>query len=157
MTFALHPLQRQSIKSALDLVNRPQAKRGPGDLRDWFERISAHDPGLIEDVNEVLANIKLSPQLVPGKNGYTVQYAPKSLTGENLMAWATAWILDERYGLADRLQKCGNCEKFVLTINPRGRPRRHCSKKCKLEYDKKMSASRMADWRKLQRKKQRRQ
>ena len=72
---------------------------------------------------------------------------------------ATALILDERFGLTNRLKRCGNpdCKKFRLDLSPHGRPRRNCNKTCQRKAEAASSVERSRHYRqKVKKQKQKR-
>jgi hypothetical protein len=64
---------------------------------------------------------------------------------ESGCAWAVALLLDQRYGLTNRLRQCGwsRCGRFRVDLAPRGRPRRFCSDEHKRLYDLETSGERV--------------
>lgn len=142
MPLALRDFEKQLLKEALKHVNKRRNQPvEPGDLADWFERITNPVSDSVNvvahEVNEVLCQndiVKLVPQLQIKRGRRRLDYVPDRdlYESRSWAAMATALILDERFGLTNRLKQCGNpdCKKFNLDIKPHGRPRRNCNKTC---------------------------
>ena len=154
MTYALQAIERKIIGAALKHAN---SRRGQdtqrGDLRDWFERITRSEKereAVALELNEMMVNemrpeeIRLLPQLKKSKGLRRLEYQFELGNFRAMAAMATALILDDSYGLANRLKKCGNpkCGKFNLDLKPHGRPRTHCNAACKKAADATTSAER---------------
>lgn len=87
------------------------------------------------EVCEMLRNKIQEVQLDFSHRQITTRFG---LTGvEAVMAYGLALILDNRYNITARLQQCGNpnCKRFNLDLEPKGRPKKHCGKKCKDRAD----------------------
>lgn len=133
-------------------------------LRDWFDRITKaniHRQEVAQEVNSILWDaVKLNLRLCESEKKsfryIETRFGPKTVQGA--LALATALILDESYGLTNRLKQCGNpeCGKFNLDVKPQGRPRTHCNDTCKKAADAKTSAKRSRDWRDKNKRKQKR-
>lgn len=133
-------------------------------LRDWFERITKANNQrreVAQEVNSIIwdavkLNLRLSENEKKSFRYIETQFGPKTVLGA--LALATALILDESYGLTNRLKQCGNpeCGKFNLDVKPQGRPRTHCNDTCKKAADAKTSAKRSKDWRDKNKRKQKR-
>jgi len=149
---ALRDYEKQLLKEALKHVNnRRNQPVAPGDLADWFERITNNDSVNVvaNEVNEVLCQkdiVKLVPQLQIKRGRRRLDYVPDRdlYKGRSWAAMATALILDERFGLTKRLKQCGNpvCKKFNLDIKPHGRPRGNCNKTCQRKAEAAQSVRR---------------
>ena len=117
-------------------------------LLDWFERIttSAKERRAVTlEVNPALWDaVELILQLTEKKGFRYIETQIGLNTFPGALAMATALILDDSYGLANRLKQCGNpkCGKFNLDLKPHGRPRTHCNAACKKAADATTSAER---------------
>jgi len=119
------------------------------ELREWLSLLAGSLRGrnsIEEAVSRRLQETILSRLLI--RNG-KLQYR-FALTGvQAACALGVALILDEYRGLGSRLKQCGNadCLRFNLDFEPRGRPRRFCSEKCKRAYDNQDAVERVRRFR----------
>lgn len=110
-------------------------------VRGWFARVRSisRRRDLSVEINRALDSVDAGLILRGGRLEYTHRF----LSVFAVCAFATALIIDERRGLASRLQKCGWCGRFNLDLDPRGRPRRFCSPEHKARADLKTVAERV--------------
>ncbi len=153
MRLPLRNYEKQLLKTAIDYVNdRIDKPIKEGNLADWFDRIArsvTERKALVAELNEVLQQediVRLAPQLREVRGRLRLEYVldGNPYEGRSWAVIATALILDERYGLTNRLKRCGNpdCRKFKLDLNPHGRPRRNCNKTCQRKAEAAASAER---------------
>ena len=131
-------------------------------LRGWFERIvesNSQRSEVAQEVSLILWEaVKVNLRVVEKRNFRYIETRFGFISVPGILAMAAALILDESYGLTNRLKKCGNpkCGKFNLDLKPHGRPRTHCNAACKKAADVTTGAKRRKKCRDEKRQKQNR-